>query len=106
MRLGVAGLIASPPHPLSDLLQSMSANGLHPGVDSSAISFTEKADLDPSPVAPTYLSQNREEAANLIVDPALAAVSDRKSAGPGVVHLVPPTFVAGSSVMPPRTPRR
>jgi DNA-binding LacI/PurR family transcriptional regulator len=101
MRLGVSGLIASPPYPLSDLLQAMVANGLQPGVDSSAVSFTEKADIDPSPVAPTYFSQNRDEAASQIVDLALAAVADRKAVGSGTVHLVPPTFVAGNSVITP-----
>jgi DNA-binding LacI/PurR family transcriptional regulator len=91
------GLIARPPYPLSDLLHAMVANGLTPGVDASAISFTEKADLNAAPIEPTYLSMNREEAARQIVDLALAAVSDR-SGTPPEVHLIAPTLVEGESV--------
>ena len=92
------GMIAMPPYPLSDLLQAMVANGIQPGVDASAIGFTEKADLDSAPVAPTYLSMNREDAASLIVKLALAAV-ERTATAPHAVHLIPPTFVAGESLI-------
>jgi hypothetical protein len=80
------------------VLGAMVANGIQPGVDGSAIGFTEKADLDSAPVAPTYLSMNREEAAKEIVQLALAAV-DRTVAQPGTVHLVSPSFVDGHSLM-------
>jgi DNA-binding LacI/PurR family transcriptional regulator len=92
------GLISMPPYPLSDLLHAMVANGIQPGVDGSAIGFTEKADLDSAPVDPTYLSMNREEAAKEIVQLALAAV-DRTVATPGSVHLVSPSFVNGHSLI-------
>ena len=91
------GMIAMPPYPLSDLLQAMVTNGLHPGVDASAIGFTEKADLDSAPVEPTYLSMNREDAAQRIVELAIAAVD--RTAAPHAVHLIPPTFVAGQSLI-------
>src|SRR5674476_1038090 len=87
-----------PPYPLSDLLHAMVANGIRPGEDASAIGFTEKADLDSAPVAPTYLSMNREEAAKQIVQLALSAV-DRSAAKSGMVHLVPPSLVEGHSLM-------
>lgn len=92
------GLIAMPPYPLSDLLHAMVANGLQPGQDASAISFTEKADLDTAPVAPTYFSMNREEAARQVVELALAAVN-RTSDKPGGVHLVTPRLVDGQSLV-------
>jgi DNA-binding LacI/PurR family transcriptional regulator len=95
------GLIARPPYPLSDLLHAMVANGLKPGTDSSATSFTERADLDSAPVAPTFFSLNREDAARQVVDVALAAVQDRGTATPGVVHLVDVGFVEGRSVIAP-----
>ncbi|MCC6497940.1 MAG: LacI family DNA-binding transcriptional regulator [Propionibacteriaceae bacterium] len=98
IRLDALGLIAMPPFPLSDLLHAMVANGIQPGKDGSAISFTERADLDSAPVAPTYLSMNREEAARQVVELALAAV-DRSAAKPGRVHLVPPRLVEGHSLI-------
>jgi len=100
LRLDALGLIARPPYPLSDLLHAMVANGLHPGVDSSAISFTEKADLNSAPVEPTYLSMNREEAAREIVDVAMAAVAGDADT-PKAVHLLAPTLVRGRSVRQP-----
>lgn len=93
------GLIAHPPYPLSDLLHAMVANGIRPGIEASAIGFTEKADLTNAPVAPTYLSMNREEAARQVVDVALAAVMSQSAVTPGVVHLIAPTFVAGQSLI-------
>ena len=98
IRCEALGLISMPPYPLSDLLHAMVANGIHPGVDASAIGFTEKADLDDAPVAPTYLSMNREEAAKQVVQLALAAVN-RDATGPGTVHLVSPSFIEGHSLM-------
>lgn len=100
LRLDAVGLIARPPYPLSDLLHAMVANGLHPGVDSSAISFTEKADLNSAPVEPTYLSMNREEAAREIVDVAMAAVAGEAGTSKAV-HLLAPTLVQGRSVRRP-----
>lgn len=107
IRFDALGLIAQPPYPLSDLLHAMVANGVRPGVDASAIAFTEKADLTDAPIAPTYLSMNRSEAARQVVDVALTAVLNRRSATPGTVHLVEPTFVAGHSLIgqsPPAVP--
>jgi DNA-binding LacI/PurR family transcriptional regulator len=98
IRAEALGLISMPPYTLSDLLHAMVANGVQPGVNGSAIGFTEKADLDSAPVAPTYLSMNREEAARTIVQLALAAV-DRTDVQPGTVHLVSPSFVGGQSLM-------
>ena len=92
------GLIAMPPYPLSDLLHAMVARGLRPGVDASAITFTEKADLDAAPVAPTYLSMNREEAARQVVELALAAV-ERPGVTDGTIRLVAPRLVEGQSVI-------
>lgn len=96
------GLIAHPPYPLSDLLHAMVANGIQPGVDGSAVGFTEKADLTGAPVRPTYLSMNREAAAQQVVDVALSAVGNRSSQQPSI-HLVPPTFVPGQSLIGARS---
>ncbi len=95
------GLVAHPSFPLADLLTAMLNQGLRPGHDASAIGFTEKADLVAAPVAPTYLAMNREEAARLIVDTALAAVDGQDEGEAGAVHLVAPRLVEGDSIIRP-----
>jgi DNA-binding LacI/PurR family transcriptional regulator len=98
IRSEALGLISMPPYPLSDLLHAMVANGIRPGEDASAIGFTERADLDSAPVAPTYLSMNREEAAKQVVELALEAI-EHAATTPGTVHLVEPSFVQGQSLI-------